>query len=151
MAKGLQTRYVCRQCGFESAKWLGRCPSCDEWGTLDETVTASTPTKGLTSARAANPLTQAWVGPQKPQRLPDVPSGAAERRTLTGIGELDRVLGGGIVPGSLILIGGEPGVGKSTLLTSAAGAAGGEERQGAVHFRGRVGVPDQAARGGGWA
>ena len=151
MAKGLQTRFVCRQCGYESAKWLGRCPGCAEWGTLDETVTAAASPKGLTSVRPGNPLAQAWVGPGKPQRLADVPSGAAEQRIQTGIGEFDRVLGGGIVPGALILIGGEPGIGKSTLLSQAAGAlaqrvgkvlyVSGEESVSQIKLRaGRLGV-----------
>ncbi|MBV9852191.1 MAG: DNA repair protein RadA [Armatimonadetes bacterium] len=122
MAKGVQTRFVCRQCGYESAKWLGRCPGCGEWGTLEETVTVAAPPRGLTNARGNGALSSSWVGAGKPQRLSDVPSGGAERRVQTGIGEFDRVLGGGIVPGSLILIGGDPGVGKSTLLTAAAGA-----------------------------
>ena len=133
MAKGIQTRYVCRQCGYESAKWLGRCPGCDEWGTLDETVTVAAPPRGLSSVRAAHPsLAQAWVGAGKPQRLTDVPSGASEQRVQTGIGEFDRVLGGGIVPGALVLIGGEPGIGKSTLLTQAAGVLA--ERAGKVLY-----------------
>ncbi len=122
MAKGLQTRYVCRQCAHESAKWLGRCPGCDEWGTMEETVTSSAPPRGLSSARVVTSPTTALVGAGRPQRLRDVPSGESEQRTQTGIGEFDRVLGGGIVPGSLTLIGGEPGIGKSTLLTQAAGA-----------------------------
>ena len=107
MAKA-QTRFVCRQCGYESPKWLGKCPSCDEWGTLEETVTAATP-KSL-GARA--PLPTSFVGRSKPQRLSDVPSPSEEGRILSGMGEFDRVLGGGIVRGALTLIGGDPGVGK---------------------------------------
>ena len=117
MAKA-QTKYVCRQCGHESAKWLGKCPSCDEWGSLEETLSAS-PSKAP-GARTALP---SFVGQNKPQRLGDVPSPAQEGRIQSGIGEFDRVLGGGIVRGSLILIGGDPGVGKSTLLTEVAGKA----------------------------
>jgi len=107
MAKA-QTRFVCRQCGHESPKWLGKCPSCDEWGTLEETVTAATP-KSI-GARTAVPT--AFVGQSKPQRLSDVPSPSEEGRILSGMGEFDRVLGGGIVRGALTLIGGDPGVGK---------------------------------------
>lgn len=116
MAKA-QTRYVCRQCGFESAKWLGKCPSCEEWGTLEETITAA-PSKALGARSSQQP---AFVGQNKPQRLGDVPSPAQEGRILSGIGEFDRVLGGGIVRGALTLIGGDPGIGKSTLLTQVAG------------------------------
>ena len=116
MAKA-QTRYVCRNCGNESPKWLGKCPSCDEWGTLEETVTLAPP-KSL-NARSALPTS--FVGHSKPQRLTDVPSPSEEGRILSGMGEFDRVLGGGIVRGALTLIGGEPGIGKSTLLTQVAG------------------------------
>jgi len=107
MAKA-QTRYICRQCGHESPKWLGKCPSCDEWGTLEETV-VSAPSKAL-SARASLPTS--FAGHSKPQRLTDVPSPSEEGRILSGMGEFDRVLGGGIVRGALTLIGGDPGVGK---------------------------------------
>jgi DNA repair protein RadA/Sms len=112
-----QTRYICRNCGYESPKWLGKCPSCDEWGTLEETVTLSPP-KSI-GARAALPTS--FVGHSKPQRLTDIPSPSEEGRILSGMGEFDRVLGGGIVRGALTLIGGEPGIGKSTLLTQVAG------------------------------
>lgn len=118
MAK-VQTKYVCRHCGHESAKWLGKCPACDEWGTLEETVTLA-PSKALGARSAAQP---AFVGQNKPQRLGDVPSPAQEGRIHSGIGEFDRVLGGGIVRGALTLIGGDPGIGKSTMLTQVAGYA----------------------------
>ena len=118
MAKA-QTKYVCRQCGYESAKWLGKCPSCDEWGSLEETVTLA-PSKALGPRPGLQP---AFVGQNKPQRLGDVPSPAQEGRIQSGIGEFDRVLGGGIVRGALTLIGGDPGIGKSTLLTEVAGNA----------------------------
>jgi DNA repair protein RadA/Sms len=119
MAKGVQTKYICRQCGYESPKWMGNCPGCKEWGTLDENVTIANPTKGL-SARTAT-LLPSILGHGRPKSLSDVPSAASAGRIMTGIGEFDRVLGGGIVPGALILIGGDPGIGKSTLLTQAAG------------------------------
>ena len=126
MAKGVQTRYVCRQCGYETAKWLGRCPGCDEWGTLDETVTVTPPKglnarSGLGSSLGNGPAPSAFVGRTAPQRLADIPAGATEGRLTTGISEFDRVLGGGIVRGALMLIGGDPGIGKSTLLTQVAG------------------------------
>lgn len=116
MAK-VQTKYICRQCGFESAKWLGKCPGCDEWGTLDETVSLASP-KSIT---ARSPLSTSYVGHSRPLRLSEVPSPSEEGRILSGIGEFDRVLGGGIVRGALTLIGGEPGIGKSTLLSQVAG------------------------------
>lgn len=102
-----QTKYVCRQCGHESAKWLGKCPACDEWGTLEETVTAS-----ASKAPGTRTALPSFVGASKPQRLGDVPSPAQEGRIQSGIGEFDRVLGGGIVRGALTLIGGDPGIGK---------------------------------------
>jgi len=120
MAKA-QTRYICRQCGFESAKWLGKCPGCSEWGTLDETVTLAMP-KSITGRSA---LASSFVGHSRPQRLNEVPSPSEEGRILSGIGEFDRVLGGGIVRGALTLIGGEPGIGKSTLLSQVAGKLAG--------------------------
>lgn len=79
-----QTKYICRQCGYESAKWLGKCPGCDEWGTLDETVTLAAP-KSLT---ARSPLSTSFVGQSRPQRLSEVPSPSEEGRILSGIGEL---------------------------------------------------------------
>lgn len=148
MAKAT-TRYVCRNCGFESAKWLGKCPQCDEWGTLEETVTLAAP-KGL-SSKPSGAGVGALIGRSAPQRLSEVPSPANEGRVKTGIGEFDRVLGGGIVPGALMLIGGEPGIGKSTMLSQVAGnlAAGGattlyvsgEESTSQIKLRaGRLGI-----------
>lgn len=102
--------YVCRECGQESPKWQGRCPSCGKWNTFGEVAAPAAPRgtpvaalAGLDSRRAA------------PVRLADVVAGEEERID-TGDRELNRVLGGGIVPGSLVLLGGEPGIGKSTLL-----------------------------------
>src|SRR5579883_2031423 len=118
------TRFVCRGCGYEAPKWLGRCPGCDEWGTLDEMlVAAPTAKNSLTSGLAGKSSSGGLLLAQRsaPKRLADVASPAQEGRSSTGIGEFDRVLGGGIVPGALILIGGDPGIGKSTLLTQMAG------------------------------
>jgi DNA repair protein RadA/Sms len=93
--------YLCQQCGYQSGKWLGRCPECGAWESLvEEVVDISKPVP--TSSAQPQPLFMAPDGD--------------EERIGTGIGELDRVLGGGIVPGSVVLIGGEPGIGKSTLL-----------------------------------
>ncbi len=103
MAK-TRTKYVCDRCGAESLKWMGRCPDCGEWNTLVEVTEAPTsPTR--TGVRNGN----------APVRLRDVPLQALDRVRVP-IGELDRVLGGGVVPGSVVLIGGDPGIGKSTLL-----------------------------------
>lgn len=98
---------------------MGKCPSCGEWGTLEETVTLAAPPRGL-GAKNGGSL-GGLVGRSAPMRLTDVPSPDAEGRILTGMGEFDRVLGGGIVRGALVLIGGDPGIGKSTLLTQVAG------------------------------
>jgi len=104
--------HVCSACGHESPRWAGRCPGCGEWNTLVEEVRRTGPSA---RGRGSKPATS---GCARPVALRDV--AAAERERLpTGIGELDSVLGGGIVPGSLVLIGGSPGIGKSTLTTMA--------------------------------
>ena len=100
-----KTVYVCTECGYESAKWMGKCPACESWNTLVEEMQTK-------SAAKANSLVK---GKAVPVKLSDVTIDDYER-TKTHIGELDRVLGGGIVKGSLILVGGDPGIGKSTLL-----------------------------------
>jgi len=104
-----RTTYACTGCGQTHAKWLGRCTACGEWGTVEEDAEPPPAPKG--SARAGLPAST-------PQRLKDVEGGPPHRAS-TGIGELDRVLGGGLVPGALVLIGGDPGIGKSTLLLQA--------------------------------
>ncbi len=106
MAKGKKsTIFFCQNCGHESPKWLGQCPACKEWNTFVEEPVAATAVKsGITAG-----------GLQKPAALSEI-SMQEEERLATGIGELDRVLGGGIVTGSLTLVGGDPGIGKSTLL-----------------------------------
>ena len=107
MAK-TKTIFVCSSCGYESAKWLGKCPGCNEWNTFYEekainTTSSSKNVSGRSGAKSA------------PLKLKEV-EGVEASRTSTGIGELDRVLGGGLVKGSLVLVGGEPGIGKSTLI-----------------------------------
>jgi DNA repair protein RadA/Sms len=113
------TKYACQQCGYESAKYLGRCPDCGAWNSLVETVehAASSARASGGGTRAASSLSGIF---HQPTPLPEVRA-IAHARLSTGIGEMDRVLGGGLVPGSVVLIGGEPGIGKSTLLLQAAG------------------------------
>jgi DNA repair protein RadA/Sms len=108
MAK-VKTLYVCNNCGADSPKWLGKCPSCGEWNTYHEEIIR-------TETLQAKPSASGFHAPKsKPVLLSEVEL-SQEPRIATGGGELDRVLGGGIVPGSLILLGGEPGIGKSTLI-----------------------------------
>src|SRR5450631_3851470 len=104
--------YVCAECGGESLRWAGQCPHCRLWNTLEEYRVPKG--AGRTAGRQS-----ASVAPARPVRLADVDVEAAPRTPLEW-GELNRVLGGGVVPGSLVLLGGEPGVGKSTLLLQAA-------------------------------
>jgi DNA repair protein RadA/Sms len=112
------TVYSCSACGHESPKWHGRCPGCDEWNSLAEEARAGPSGRRAGSGGAA--AGRARASPLRPVRLADVEAPRVERLS-TGIGELDRVLGGGLVPGSLVLIGGSPGIGKSTLTTGALG------------------------------
>lgn len=108
MAKA-KTLFFCQSCGYESAKWLGKCPSCQAWNSfVEEVVAKSEPEKNEWRTDGNRKAAQ-------PKTLAEIVSGD-ERRWLTPDQELNRVLGGGIVPGSLVLIGGEPGIGKSTLL-----------------------------------
>ena len=100
--------YVCRECGYDAPKWLGKCPSCGAWNTFDELVVAK---KGSSVAVA---VTSSAVPKAKPQRVQDIKTGETKRIDV-GQSEVNRVLGGGLVPGSVILVGGEPGIGKSTL------------------------------------
>ena len=109
MAK-TKTVYFCQSCGYESAKWVGKCPSCDSWNTFSEEVIEKVD-KASTGWRQESGKSKV----QKPKRLEEIQTTSGIRIT-TPDNELNRVLGGGIVPGSLILIGGEPGIGKSTLM-----------------------------------
>lgn len=109
MAKKSKLTYVCSQCGYESAKWSGKCPSCGQWNTLEETIIEPISNKSSsfsksTSNNVIRPLTIKEINTND------------EIRYKTGLSELDRVLGGGIVKGSLVLVSGDPGIGKSTIL-----------------------------------
>ncbi len=107
MAKEKKTVFFCQNCGYESPKWMGQCPGCREWNTMvEETVSAKQPAKITAGGRG---------GKLSPVSIREV-SWQSESMENTGIAELNRVLGGGIVPGALILVGGDPGIGKSTLL-----------------------------------
>jgi len=105
------TEYACRECGHRQAKWDGKCPACGQWNTLQEESRRVEPPA---TARRAAGIVGAPAAPAL-QPLAEVEGDAAGERLATGIGELDRVLGGGLVAGSAVLVGGEPGVGKSTL------------------------------------
>ena len=107
MLKNKKTVYFCQECGYESAKWMGQCPACKAWNTFVE-ETVSSKKSASSNAKISQKKTE-------PVILRDISFSADERQSC-GIGELDRVLGGGIVPGSLVLVGGDPGIGKSTLL-----------------------------------
>ena len=104
--------YICSQCGYESSKWNGKCPGCGEWNTFEETIQTSarngSASKG--SSRSSRDLSDSI------HNISDVDASFDEIRYKTGLKELDRVLGGGLVKGSLVLLGGEPGIGKSTML-----------------------------------
>jgi len=105
-----RTIFVCQSCGAQQTRWLGRCPDCQEWNTLVEERIAAEPRASGRSARAG-------AAPQ-PEPITALRP-ASEARGSCGIGELDRVLGGGVVPGAVVLIGGDPGIGKSTLVLQA--------------------------------
>ncbi len=133
MAKAKATIYFCQNCGYESAKWMGQCPACHEWNTFVEEPAAASKTGsksagkptagvvqweslGVSKKGASGSSAKDGGGPrQRALPLKDISAGDANRMS-TGILELDRVLGGGLVQGSLVLVGGDPGIGKSTLL-----------------------------------
>lgn len=119
MAKG-KLVFFCKECGMESPKWLGQCPGCKAWNSLVEA-----PSAGREKMSAGGVLS---LQAPEPVLLSEVDTGE-EDRIITGIGELDRVLGGGIVIGSLVLVGGDPGIGKSTLLLQMCHAVAGQERK----------------------
>src|SRR6266487_773798 len=117
-----RTKYICQQCGGEQSKWMGKCPDCGAWNTLEEVAEIQLPQNSAQQRRQSllgnTPVAQ---GTRTPLVLPNIKPLVQERIT-AGYPEMDRVLGGGLVAGSLILIGGEPGIGKSTLLLQVSGA-----------------------------
>lgn len=140
-----KTNYICRECGYKSPKWLGKCPGCNSWNTMDETLI--TPEKKTSATKSL--VRDNTASARMPKRIGEIQSGF-ETRYKTGLKELDRVLGGGIVKGSLILVGGDPGIGKSTLLLQVCQTLGdskkilyvsGEESEGQIKIRAeRLGV-----------
>jgi DNA repair protein RadA/Sms len=119
-----KTVHVCSDCGAQEAKWHGQCPTCGAWNTLVEEAVAQEPKASSRRLRAVGGVPAG----QSPKRLVDVGAAPVERMS-TGIGELDRVLGGGLVPGSLVLLGGSPGIGKSTLTNMVLGNLAGAGRK----------------------
>src|SRR2546429_8400198 len=111
MSKGQNTIFICQSCGYQSRKWLGKCPECGEWNSLVEERVVTTK-KGRTGngfrLQEAKAVAYAEIESQNDTRIS------------SGVTEFDRVLGGGIVPGTLVLLGGDPGIGKSTLLLQVA-------------------------------
>jgi DNA repair protein RadA/Sms len=116
MKKAARTAFVCQQCGHSAPRWLGQCPECEGWGTLVEEILVDTRARGGTRDVAPAGGPQPLSGVSAPDQL----------RRSTGLGELDRVLGGGLVQGSIVLLGGDPGIGKSTLALQACGALAGQ-------------------------
>lgn len=120
----VKTQYVCQNCGYNSPRYLGRCPNCGEWNTLvEEQIQSSS-----SSAATKRPTTTLTGLVAKPQKIGEINSHETPR-VKTKLNELNRVLGGGIVPGSLILIGGDPGIGKSTLLLQVSGQLSSEHHR----------------------
>ena len=107
MAKAKTSAFFCQNCGYESSKWMGQCPACREWNTFVEELVDR---KALSTSGKIKPVTEAKPVPLSAIKTSD------EERISTSMPELDRVLGGGVVKGSLVLVGGDPGIGKSTLL-----------------------------------
>ncbi|GGA88518.1 DNA repair protein RadA [Ornithinibacillus halotolerans] len=107
MAK-IKTKFVCQECGYESAKWMGKCPGCNNWNSFVEETS-------ITGKQSRHTFSGVTTAGSKPEKITSIAS-QKEPRITTNLKELNRVLGGGVVPGSLVLIGGDPGIGKSTLL-----------------------------------
>lgn len=127
---GFHSKYVCQQCGYESTGFMGKCPECGTWNSLVETVTENVGKGKSKSKRNSSSVRQSK---SSPINLSDIKISAITR-TSTKISELDRVLGGGLVSGQAILIAGEPGIGKSTLLTQLAGQLSANSNQSSVLY-----------------
>ena len=109
MAGKIKTVFVCNECGYETPKWVGQCPNCKEWNTFEQEVISDKKAVGsMTSTAVKKVISDA-------KSLAEI-NITDEQRYITKIGELDRVLGGGIVKGSVVLLSGDPGIGKSTIL-----------------------------------
>ena len=141
--KGPKTVFVCSECGYNSPKWLGKCPECASWNTLEEEIVAEKPkNQGINSGRSS-------FVQNKAEKISELVM-PSYMRTCTGMGELDRVLGGGLVDSSVVLLSGEPGIGKSTLLLQICSELGrsrtvlyvsGEESKGQLKLRAeRLGI-----------
>lgn len=117
------SKFVCQQCGYESTGWLGKCPNCDTWNSLVETVAQEISEKAVNWQVRSSDKEKT-----KPQKLSEIKTSVGQRIS-TGISELDRVLGGGIVTGSVVLLAGDPGIGKSTLLLQSAAEISGKKKQ----------------------
>ena len=128
-----RTKFVCQNCGYESAQWLGRCPQCGEFNTLVEELETPEPSEKLTRSDIGKPLPATQLKRRSLQRLS------------TGFQELDRVLGGGMVPGSVAILSGEPGIGKSTLLLQVAGIVA-KQNQTALYVTGEESLEQIALR-----
>ncbi|MBL0163990.1 MAG: DNA repair protein RadA [Xanthomonadales bacterium] len=137
-----KTAYVCSECGGEHSKWQGQCAECGVWNSLSEIVLEPAAKTAAGGVRRSG-----YAGPSDAPKVTRLASIAeeADRRSATGIGELDRVLGGGLVAGSVVLIGGDPGIGKSTLLLQMLGAIGGRMRS--LYVTGEESLAQVAARG----
>ncbi len=122
MASKMKSLYVCQNCGYENPKWYGKCPQCGEWDTMQEEVRVEQ--KGNTAAARAGGLGGGTRGVA--QKISEIQT-VGEHRYHTGLSEFDRVLGGGIVKGSVVLLSGDPGIGKSTILLQICQTLGEEE------------------------
>ena len=125
MAK-IRTKYVCQECGYETSKWLGKCPECTKWNTFVEEIEQKNSRKEvflIDKSSSSRPVNINAIETKE------------EERFSTEIAELDRVLGGGIVKGSLVLVGGDPGIGKSTLLIQV--SSNGRQKS-FIHIRRRI-------------